>query len=117
MLAFSGDGEGRKDQVDATVYLVAHAIEQSVRTAIMPTEMPADVLPTESEMLVQRLSDAAGFSLVDAMKPPEPLYRFCGAPCFHYKITNGKYECALRGRPMTAFDSCGDWTPQEGRQI
>jgi predicted phage terminase large subunit-like protein len=121
-LEFSGTRAGRKDQVDATVYLIAHAIEAGVGMARLPSsDALAAASPDEIEegRPVNVLEEIAklGSDLSE-----HPLYNACGTcEMWHGHGKPGqpgvRNWCGLHKRAAIPFDSCWDYRERGALQM
>lgn len=113
--SFGGTNATKKDQVDATVYLVAYAIRHGVGMARIPSDdilnSAGDTTPLSERGLILQGLQMLGETQYDT----HPLAGCC-ARCFNWLGRSGENRdtrvepyCTVLRRQVTMFDSCPEY--------
>lgn len=116
MKDFTGDDDSSDDQVDATVHLVNYGIQNGSGMAMLPSSWAPELVDAMLTEQAARPNIEPAFmsqrTIVDfiQMLPDyhaDPFYGMCGR-CVR---CNNNF-CSYQKRPVSALDSCDNFTPQ-----
>jgi predicted phage terminase large subunit-like protein len=119
-LDFTGTNSGKKDQVDATVYLVAHAINSSIGLVRIPSDTVMAEANQDAQDSGYQSDNMAALLAAFAQPAIDPFETTCGR-CVNWEgntwKSDGTYNtgtrqwCGFHNRAASAVDSCSYFAP------